>query len=497
MKKGYLAFDLGAGSGRAMLGILEGEKLGLEEVHRFENPVIRRDGQLEWDVEHLFRNLEEGLKKSGEFARQAGVELVSVGVDTWGVDYALIDERGELVCPLRNYRDERNPAGMEKVLAKVGREEIYNITGIQIMSINTIFQLEAHRGMDPGAIARTYRFLMMPDLMHYHLSGELTNEITIASTSQMLEASTPRVWSGRLIELTGLKKEAFGDLVEPGTYIGNVKPEIAKRVGISSGVKVIVPASHDTAGAVIAAPVTLGGDWCYISSGTWSLLGAELGGARVDKAAFEAGFANEAGIDGTTRMLKNIQGMWFFQQCGKHYDCGHAELLESEREAREVDCVIDPDSPRFSQHGEMPLKIQRFARDTGQDVPQTAGEVVKVCGQSLAVAYRYVMEKLEGLLGKRFETVHIIGGGARNYLVNQMTADSTAKQVVAGPYEGSSVGNILTQAMGDGEIGSLEEARKIVASSFETKVYEPRAGDVKWNRLLGRYGELVKKRDEL
>ncbi|MBS3088201.1 rhamnulokinase [Candidatus Pacearchaeota archaeon] len=497
-KKGYLAFDLGAGSGRAILGTLEDGRLELEEVHRFENAVKSENGGLYWDAENLFDNLIGGLRKGGEFARQKNIRLASVGVDTWGVDYALIGEDGRLVSPLRNYRDKRNPSAMEEVLAEVGKEEIYSITGIQFMPINTLYQLRAHQKIDPEAIKRTRRFFMMPDLMHYFLSGKETNEITIASTSQMLEANTPKVWSKKLIGLTGLREDAFGELINPGTYIGNVRREIAERAGISGDVKVIVPASHDTAGAVIAAPVTSDKNWCYISSGTWSLFGAELPTPKVDIASFESGFANEAGINGTTRMLKNVQGMWFFQQCGAHYGRDNpGELLEQAQKAREIDCVIDPDSLRFSQHGNMPLKIQRFAEDSGQDIPLTEGEVVKVCGQSLAVAYRHVLDKLEGLLEKRFETIHIIGGGAYNYLVNQMTADATGRRVVAGPYEGSSIGNVLTQAMGDGKIENLEEARRIVAASFETKVYEPKKINANWENLLGNYCTLVRLRREL
>ena len=494
MNNAYLAFDLGAESGRAMLGVLESGKLTLEEVHRFPNKLQPLDDGLHWDIDGLWNNLVEGLKKAGETAASRGLQIVSLGVDTWGVDYGLIDAEGKLVIQPFAYRDERNPPAMDKAVKLVGEKRLYEVTGIQFMALNTLYQLVAQKDADPSVLDRAERLLFTPDLMHYLFTGKAVNEATIASTSQMLDPRTGQ-WATELLEALDLPTHFLGEIVPAGTVIGTIKPEIAEQAGVSAEIRVIAPAAHDTASAVAAVPADPETNWCYLSSGTWSLMGAELNEPLINERARAEPFTNEGGVNNTIRFLKNISGLWLVQECrrdferrGKDYD--YEQLTEMAREAEPFETLVDPDYEPFASPGDMLTKIDQFAEMTKQRVPDREGDYIRCCLESLALTYRRTLASLERVLDREFGVIHIVGGGTRNELLNQMTADATGKLVVAGPAEATAAGNVLTQAMGAGKLQTIREIRQTVGDSFDPKVYEP--GDVpEWSAAYERYQQVV------
>jgi len=497
MSRAYIAVDLGAESGRVIAGVLAGGRLQLEEIHRFAHEPVWLPTGLHWDTSGIWRETVAGLRKAAAWAEANRIEPVSVGVDTWGVDWALVDKAGELVGLPHTYRDPRNAAAYEEVVAKLGLERIYQTTGIQFMPLNTLYSLYAHKQADADALAAADQLLFMPDLFHFWLSGKRTVEATIASTSQMIDCHTGD-WAYEMLAELELPAKLLGRITPPGTVIGTLRPKLAEVTGLPASVQVVAPAAHDTASAVAAVPAAVSGgssaDWCYLSSGTWSLLGAELAAPCVSAAAQAATFTNELGVCGTTRFLKNIPGLWLVQECRRDFarrgqDYDYAALTQLAIQAPAVRTLVDPADASFQSPGDMLNKIAEFARATGQPVPESPGQYVRCCLESLALAYREKLETLESILGRRFEVVHVVGGGGKNSLLCQMTADATGRRLVVGPYEATAMGNALVQAMALGDVRDLNDVRRIVANSFDLMTYEPmhQAG---WHAACERFRNL-------
>ncbi len=469
-----LALDLGASGGRAIIGRvdLEAEKLETEEVHRFPNGPLRVRRHLYWDVLKIWNEVKEGISIACKRYRE---QVVSIGVDTWGVDFALLDSNGELVGLPYCYRDPRRAQAMKELLSVVSPDRIYMKTGIQFMPINSLYQLYAMVKDKSSLLQATRTFFMIPDLFNYWLTGAIVSEYTDASTSQLLD---PRVkkWAFDLIEEVGVPADIFPNIVEPGTNLGNIDPGLAEELQIGKNIEVVVPATHDTASAVVASPIDENS--AYISCGTWSLVGVELNAPLISKKAMEYNFTNEGGVYNTVRFLKNVQGMWFMQEIrrvlikrGQNYD--YSELTKMASEARGFIGFIDPDDPRFLAPLDMIDEIMRFLEETKQEKPRNIGELVRLVLESLALKYRLVIERIEDLTGRKIKRINIVGGGSRNRLHNQLVADFTNRLVEAGPEEATSIGNILMQLAGLGYIRSLQEIRKYIRNSYEVKQYQP------------------------
>jgi rhamnulokinase len=496
MSRGYIAIDLGAESGRVIVGVLADGRLRLEEVHRFNHEPFWLPTGLHWDITGIWREILAGLRRAAAWTKANGVEPVSVGVDTWGVDWALMDKAGELVGLPHAYRDPRNTPAYEEVLAKLGRDRIYQTTGIQFMALNTLYSLYAHKLADPDAVANG-QLLFMPDLLHFWLSGQRTIEATIASTSQMVDCHTGD-WAREMLAELDLPTPALSPTTLPGEDIGPLRKVLAEDTGLPSQMRVVAPASHDTASAVAAVPcepASAGGpSWCYLSSGTWSLLGAEIDAPCVTPAAQAASFTNERGISNTIRFLKNIPGLWLVQECRREFnrqgqELDYVKLTQLAEGAPAFRTLVDPAHEAFQSPGNMPQKISEYAHASGQPSPESPGQFVRCCLESLALAYREKLEMLEAILGRRFDVIHVVGGGGKNTLLSQMTADATGRRVVVGPYEATASGNALVQALAAREVGSLTELRRIVARSFEPTPYTPVGGD-RWHEAYARYKKL-------
>ncbi len=490
----YIAIDLGAESGRVIVGVLAEERLQMEEVHRFNHEAQWFPTGLHWDVTGIWREIVAGLRKAAEWCRANGVLPVSIGVDTWGVDWALIGRGGELVGLPHAYRDPRNADAYRVVLEKLGRDRIYQTTGIQFMPLNTLYSLYAHRQADPGAFDAAEKLLFMPDLFHYWLSGKPVVEATNASTSQMVDCRTGD-WAREMLADLGVPTTMLGAISPAGTEIGKLLPKLVEVTGLPKGIRVIAPATHDTASAVAAVPADAATRWCYLSSGTWSLLGAEIDEPCVSAAAQKESFTNELGIGGKFRFLKNIPGLWLVQECrrdfakrGEEFDYATLAMLAAREPAFRT--IVNPAYEEFATPGEMPRKIAEFAEASGQPRPESAGAYVRCCLESLALAYREKLEVLESILGKQFDVIHVVGGGGKNELLNQMTADATGRRVVVGPYEATATGNLLVQAMALGDVSDLAALRGVVAKSCELVAYEPRKS-AEWEGAYRRYVELV------
>ena len=469
----YLAFDLGAESGRAITGTLQQETLQVEEIHRFPNEPMRTDEALAWDIERLWAEIQRGIRVAGE----SGFRADGIGIDTWGVDYGLLDAQGELIENPRHYRDARNNGMLEAVFARVPREEVFAATGIQFMQINTLFQLYAASLGARATLARAQRLLNMPDLFNYWLTGEARSETTIASTTQFFNPAT-MTWATGLLERLGLPTQILCPLVMPGTALGKTHTPPHTTVYATAG--------HDTASAVAAAPAAGGDDWCYISSGTWSLMGLELDRPVIGPESLAHNFTNEVGVAGKIRLLKNIAGLWLLQECRRAWMAegiaySYEQLARMAAQARPHSAVIDPDA--FLEPGGMPGKIADYCRRTGQEPPATHAEYARAILESLALRYRHVLESLEILSGRKIAVIHIVGGGSRNGVLNQFVADATGRRVVAGPAEATAIGNILVQAMGAGELQGLDDIRAVVRRSFHPETYEP-GGE--WERCGGK-----------
>jgi rhamnulokinase len=477
MSAAYIAVDLGAESGRVIVGVLEDARLRLEEVHRFNHEPLWLPTGLHWDITGIWREIVAGLRRAADWSRTHGARFASVGVDTWGVDWALVDRSGDLVGLPHAYRDPRNSAAYEQVVAKLGAERIYQATGIQFMPLNSLYSLYAHQLADPAALSTADRLLFIPDLFHYWLSGNRVIEATIASTSQMVDCHTGD-WARDMLTELGIPENILGPISPPGTPVGTLRSKLAEQTGLPADLGVVAPAAHDTASAVAAVPAEEGTRWCYLSSGTWSLLGAELVSPCVTAAAQAASFTNELGVAGTFRFLKNIAGLWLVQECrrdlaqqGQPLD--YAALTRLAADAPAFRTLVDPAHSSFQSPGDMLRKIVDFARATGQPAPDSPGQFIRSCLESLALAYRDKLATLESILDRRFDVIHIVGGGGKNELLCQMTADATGRRVVVGPYEATATGNTLVQAMALGDVRDLAQLRRVVANSFDLAVYDP------------------------
>jgi len=489
--RNFLAFDLGAESGRAVLGTLEDGKLSLQEKHRFLNPTGRLNGHLYWNLLAQWEDLKTGLRKA--VFEQHGdhrhpVPLHGIGVDTWGVDFGLLDESGEILANPFHYRDSRTDGMLERAFARVSREQIFQATGIQFMQLNSLYQLLAMSECGSGVLQCAQTLLFMPDLFNYLFTGQRKSEFSIATTSQMYDPRR-KSWATDMLAKLELPTRILPEIISSGTVMGPLRADVAEECSVGA-VPVIAPACHDTASAVAAVPAQ-GDDWCYISSGTWSLMGVEIGEPIINDKSLQYNYTNEGGVGGTIRFLKNIMGLWLVQECRRQwqrdgYDHGYAELTQMAQRSRPLETIIDPDHKPFLSPGEMPRKIENFCRQTGQRPPGSRGEVVRACLDSLALTYRKTLEGLEDVLGRRIGVIHIVGGGCQNELLNQLTADACGRPVIAGPVEATAIGNILVQAMATGDIASLTDARAVVRNSFQVKRYEPQQTR-RWDEAYGRF----------
>lgn len=488
----YLGVDLGASSGRVVAGLFDGHKIELKELHRFSNGPVNLGGSLRWDVLQLWTGIQDGLLKAKQ---EFGSDIASVGVDTWGVDYVLLSKSGEMLGQPYNYRDPRTDGMMEKAFQRVSREEIFGATGLQFMQINTLYQLIAMQESNPELMALADRFLMMPDFFNWCLSGSQVVEFTNATTSQCYDPNS-RDWSYDLLSKFNIPTEMFGEVVNPGTKLGQLRQDVAERTGLPR-IDVIAPATHDTGAAVVAVPTELTGtpNWAYLSSGTWSLLGVEVQDAILSPRALELNVTNEGGVDGTYRLLKNIMGLWLITQIresiersGKTID--YSQLVQRASVAEPFRSLIDPDDPKFLSPSDMPTAIREWCREHGQPEPETEGQLARCAFESLALKYRVVLSQLEELTGTPIEVIHIVGGGCQNQLLNQFAANACGRPVIAGPIEGTVMGNVLVQARSLGEIGSLSEIREVVHNSIGIKQYEP-TDTSRWLEASERFASLT------
>ncbi len=482
------AVDLGAESGRVMLARFDGRQLSLEEVHRFPNrPVVLR-GHRFWDILALWNDTLTGLRK----AYQVAGTLDSIGVDTWGVDYGLVDAHGFLLGQPFQYRDSRTDGMMEQVFARVPRDVLYARTGIQFLPINTLYQLYAHERMQPGELAHAYRLLMIPDLLHSWLCGSFTTEFTNASTTQCWDP-IDGAWVTDLLNQLEIPTTMLPQVVEAGTVLGEVLPELQGDLGAA---RVIAPATHDTGSAIVATPVQLAGGWGYISSGTWSLVGLELQRPVITPEALAANCTNEGGVFGTTRFLKNVMGLWLLQECQRRWvRDGRARdydtLLADVDGVPPFAALIDPDDARFLAPEDMPAAINAYLLEHGQTSLSTPATFARCIMESLVLRYREVFHQITRLTGTPINAIHVLGGGARNVRLNQWLADALDAPVIAGPYEATALGNALMQLVGLGELRSLEEVRTI-AKIAPTQVYSPRtAQHAAWNEAAQRFSAMV------
>jgi rhamnulokinase len=468
----FLAFDLGATSGRAIIGTIENDKLTSEEVYRFPNGVKEIEGKYYWDIQALFGHFISALEKVAKM----GVEIESIGIDTWGVDFGHIGKDGEVIGMPRAYRDPYTDGVPEEVFKIILRDELYSITGVQIMNFNTIFQIYAQSKEADSRLPKTDKILFMPDLLAYMLTGKMVCEYTDATTSGLINPRT-RDFQRDLLERLGIDPSILLGISQPGTKVGVLKPEICERTGMKP-VPVIAVAGHDTASAIAAVPAA-DENFAYLSSGTWSLMGIESKTPIIDERSSAHNLTNEGGIEGTTRFLKNITGMWLLEQSRKTWEkegrkYTYAEIEAMAGAALDFPSTIDPDDPRFAAPKDMDATIKEALRESGQKVPQTDGEMVSCIYHSLTKKYKEVIGILQSFASFKIEKLHVIGGGSANKVVSQLTADTLGIPVIAGPVEGTAVGNIMMQAKVAGLVGDRWDMRRIIGNSIETKTYLPK-----------------------
>ena len=488
----HLAVDLGASSGRVIAASVDGQRITLDEIHRFSNDPVRVQDEMHWNVHGLWQDIQDGLTKAA--SQHSTIE--SVGVDTWGVDYALLDSQNQLVGPVRCYRDSRTKGIIERSFEIVPREEIFAATGLQFMEINSLMQLIAAVESKDPSLGIAQSFLMMGDFFHWLLTGEKSIESTMASTSQCLDPRT-QTWATEMLTKFGIPTHLFGPVTQPGTTLGPVQSSVASLTGLD-GVPVVVPATHDTASAVLSVPADEFApekpNWCYISSGTWSLMGCELASPRITDLCSELNFTNEGGAGGSTRLLKNIGGLWIFQQIRKSMqrrggDPSWDQMVSEAREAKPFSLLLNPDEPDFVAPEDMVDAITSYASRTGQSTPENNGELYRSALEGLALRYRACLGMLESLVETKIDTVHIVGGGSMNQLLCQMTADACNCSVVAGPVEATAIGNVAMQLLGTGKLSSVNEVRQLIRNSFDTVVYEPKNPDA-WHEPAERFSNL-------
>jgi rhamnulokinase len=475
LKRVCLAIDLGAESGRVIAGLWNGKRLALQEVHRFPNGPVHLADSLRWDALRLWAEIQNGLALA---AKKYGKAIASVGADTWGVDFVLLNRQGEMLSHPYHYRDARTNGIMEKAFRKVPRHEIFTQTGLQFMQFNTLFQLLAVKQFSPQLLDQSQCVLFMPDFIHWALCSSRVAEFTIASTSQCLNPVS-RAWASGLLKKFDLPTRIFPKIVPPGSTLGTLRPGVAERTRLNQ-IKVVAPPSHDTASAVAAVPTANTGkaNWAYLSSGTWSLMGVEVEKASLSSRTQELNLTNEGGLDGTYRLLKNIMGLWLVQQCKRGFEArgdgyDYAKLAKLAAEAAPLRSLVNPDDPRFLNPPNMPRAIQDFCRESGQPVPKTPGQLVRCAYESLALRYSQVLGWLEELTGNRMDVIHIVGGGSKSEMLNQFTADACQRTVTAGPVEATAMGNLLVQVRAAGELASLSDIRTVVRQSTKLKTYQP------------------------
>ncbi|UVI28003.1 rhamnulokinase [Paenibacillus spongiae] len=484
-----LAFDLGASSGRALLGRLTDRKIEVEELHRFPNDPVQVGDRLHWDILRLVHEIKQGLLK----AKHQDIALKSIGIDSWAVDFGFIDKNGELVGNPYHYRDRQTDGAMEALFAELPAKEIFGRTGIQFLQFNTIFQLYALKKANSPWLQQADRFLMIPDLLRYFLTGDMYNEFSNATTTQLYNPIKGN-WDGELLDKLGIPQSWFGPILQPGASAGKLRHSVCSELGIDS-IPVYAVAEHDTGSAVAAVPA-LDRSFAYLSCGTWSLMGTEVDQPVINDLAGELNFTNEGGVDGTFRLLKNIMGLWVLQESrrewertGKSYT--FPELVASAEKAAPFAAFIDPDDPMFLHPGDMPAQIRSYCLQTGQQPPEDVGAIVRCILESLALKYRYVLELTERLSGKQFNGLHMVGGGIHNTLLCAWSANAIGKPVWAGPAEGSAIGNLVVQWIAQGELADIWEARQVIRESFPVTVYEPENRS-EWEQAYGRFLQITR-----
>lgn len=486
-KKYFFAVDLGATSGRTIIGTLTGGKIELEELTRFDNNLIETGGHFYWDIYALYFEIIKGLK----LAAQRELPIRSIGIDTWGVDFVCVGKDGALLRNPLSYRDPHTFGMMEDYFERaIDKAKVYDITGIQFMNFNSLFQLYAMRKNNDSALAGAEKILFVPDALSYMLTGKMVCEYTIASTSQMLDPRTKQL-DEQLLASVGLSRDNFGRMVNPATEIGVLTKEVQQLTGLGA-IPVIAVAGHDTGSAVAAVPAK-DEKFAYLSSGTWSLMGIETRNAIINDLSYERNFTNEGGIDGTTRFLKNICGMWLYERCRKEWTDApksHTELIAAAMAQPAFQSIINPDDPMFANPASMVEAIKDYCRQTGQHVPEGYAEICRCIFESLALRYRQVFNYLREMASFPIEVLHIIGGGSLNAYLNQFTANSLGIEVLAGPQEGTAIGNIMLQAKASGDVGDIWDMRRIIAASIELKRFEPTDKD-QWDNAYGRFLKIV------
>lgn len=487
MGKRVLAFDFGASSGRAMLGTLVDGEIQIEEIHRFVNEPVIVHKTMYWDTLRLFHEIKQGIRKA---KLRGGFD--SIGIDTWGVDFGLLDRDGNLLENSIHYRDPRTKGMMEESFRYLDKDTFYQITGNQFMELNTVFQLLSIKQNRPELLERADAMLLTPDLFGYFLTGKKYSEYSIASTTQLLDAKT-KTWSETVMDKLGLPKKLLQPIVSCPTIVGTLQEDICEELGVEPAIVVAI-ASHDTQSAMVSVPATEE-DFVFLSCGTWSLLGTELDAPIINEESNRLNVTNEGGCEGKTSFLKNIIGLWLIQESrrqwileGKEYSFGELEQLS--KEAKPLQCFIDPDAEEFGPAGDIPSRIKEYCRRSNQYVPQSIGEIVRCINESLAMKYRYSMKQLRNCTGKEYHKLYMVGGGIQSKLLCQMTADSCGLQVSAGPVEATIIGNVAQQLMALGEFDSLQEIREVIASSPEVLIYEPKDHDL-WNEGYERFLRLI------
>ena len=468
----YIAVDLGAESGRVIVGSLDDSQLKLSEVFRFPNKPVTLQNNLLWDVLNLWSEIKAGISKaSNEFDQQ----IDSIGVDTWGLDFCLLDKNGDLLSYPFHYRDNRTDGMLEEAFRHISREDIFENTGTQILQINTLYQLLSLVIKKSPLLDIAHSFVTIPDLINYWLSGQITNEFSNATTTQCLNAHK-KAWSRKLLDAFGIPFNIFQPITEPGTVIGKIHTNLAKEIYVKP-IPVVTPACHDTSSAAVAVPSTTN-NYAWISSGTWSILGAEVQQPYINEKVLKFNFNNEGGVFGAWQLSKIIMGLWLVQECRRNWNdqgnnFSYEDITLVAAGAEPFLAVIDPDSLDFLHPKDMPIKIQNFCAASGQQIPQTKGQIMRVVLESMALKYRWALERLEEILGNQLSPIHIFGGGSKNHLLNQFTADATGKAVIAGPVEATAIGNIIMQALTLKELNSVSEARNAIKLSFDLEQFEP------------------------
>lgn len=483
-----MAFDFGASGGRAMCGTYDGNTIQIEELHRFSNDPVIINGTMYWDVVRLFFEIKQGLLASKKCGK-----IDSLGIDTWGVDFGLIDKDGYLLENPVHYRDNRVAGMVEKSFEKMDKERFYQITGNQFMDINTVFQLLSIKENRPDLLNRTDKLLLMPDLFNYFLTGEKTAEYSIASTTQLMDAQKG-TWSGEVMEALGLPQHILPKIQATGTKVGTLSPAICEELGLEA-LEVIAVAGHDTQSAMVAVPATVK-DFLFLSCGTWSLLGTELDQPLMNEKAVYYNITNEGGYGNKASFLKNIIGLWCIQESrrqwkreGKEYSFGELEQMAAAAEP--FQCFIDPDAPEFTPAGDIPKRIREYCRRTGQLIPETEGEIVRCINESLAMKYRGAIEEIKECTQKEYDTLYMVGGGTQSRLLCQLTANACNCKVSAGPIEATVMGNVALQLLAAGDIKDVQEARAVIARSQTIACYEPQQVE-DWTEAYKRFVEITK-----